>query len=506
LVRENLILRFNFASLFNTICKANKRMENNRDLSKDHEAMPIVSMNKNKLYCAAALMGALFLYQNTQAQEKVFVNKGLVQVDKGTILSIHYDFINDATGEFNNDGDTYIQRDWLNNGIVGFSTSGSKAPSNGTTYFIGKDYDTKKSLVQTIDGELRSVVNNKKSDFQNIYFENGATDSPAAFYLNTQISVAKTATFKKGIIEGADLGGVDADGVDFDGRMIFEKDATHELANNESFVDGKVEKIGKAEFEFPVGDNKYFRPSYHNTGLGDNDAYTTQYFNKDSDNLHSHSSKQDGIQVINNSEYWIVTQNKGTGKIVLSLSLDSSTTPTEFLNVPIDKKVVIVRWDITSNKWVNEGGEVEARKSYASAGAEYTQLIMTEVNLTEVNMTQVKGYDMFTLAIVDKVDKPELIVYNAVSPNGDGMNDTFHIKGIDKYPDNTVEIYNRWGVKVYDTNGYNESNNMFAGYSDGRATVKRGEKLPTGTYFYIIKYNNGSKVIEQAGYLYINNQ
>jgi len=108
--------------------------------------------------------------------------------------------------------------------------------------------------------------------------------------------------------------------------------------------------------------------------------------------------------------------------------------------------------------------------------------------------------------VKEDVTDEKLVVYNAVSPNGDGINDSFHIAGIDKYPDNSVEIYNRWGVKVFDAKSYNESDNMFRGYSDGRATINRNEKLPTGTYFYILKYNNTKKVIEQSGYLYINNQ
>jgi gliding motility-associated-like protein len=111
------------------------------------------------------------------------------------------------------------------------------------------------------------------------------------------------------------------------------------------------------------------------------------------------------------------------------------------------------------------------------------------------------------IAIVKKTITPDsdLIIYNAVSPNGDGINDSFYIKGIDKYPDNRVEIYNRWGVKVYDATSYNENDVMFKGYSDGRSTVKRGEGLPAGTYFYVLKYNKNNTIIENTGYLYIAN-
>ena len=68
-----------------------------------------------------------------------------------------------------------------------------------------------------------------------------------------------------------------------------------------------------------------------------------------------------------------------------------------------------------------------------------------------------------------------------------------------------------WGVKVFETNGYDNVSKVFEGYSDGRSTISRNEKLPTGTYFYILKYEysydgvNGKQNIEKAGYLYIQN-
>ncbi|KAF2341059.1 gliding motility-associated C-terminal domain-containing protein [Flavobacterium tistrianum] len=97
-------------------------------------------------------------------------------------------------------------------------------------------------------------------------------------------------------------------------------------------------------------------------------------------------------------------------------------------------------------------------------------------------------------------------VYNAISANGDGLNDSFFIKGIDCYPDNKVKIYNRYGVIVYEKNGYDNVTNPFQGFSDGRATVARGNKLPTGTYFYTLEYDSNGRKVEKAGYLYVNSQ
>ncbi len=97
----------------------------------------------------------------------------------------------------------------------------------------------------------------------------------------------------------------------------------------------------------------------------------------------------------------------------------------------------------------------------------------------------------------------EIVVFNAVSPNGDGLNEIFTIEGIECYPNNTVEIYNRWGVNVYKANGYNNGSVSFNGLSQNKLTVG-DDKLPGDTYFYILKYiDNENNSFEKTGYLYI---
>ncbi|VDG81410.1 gliding motility-associated C-terminal domain [Capnocytophaga ochracea] len=103
---------------------------------------------------------------------------------------------------------------------------------------------------------------------------------------------------------------------------------------------------------------------------------------------------------------------------------------------------------------------------------------------------------------VDIVNK--LIPYNGMSVNGDGKNDHFHIGGIENYPNNVVRIYNRWGVKVFEVSGYDNVTRVFRGISDGRVTVEAADKLPQGTYYYVIEYydQNNNKQSE-VGWLYI---
>lgn len=101
---------------------------------------------------------------------------------------------------------------------------------------------------------------------------------------------------------------------------------------------------------------------------------------------------------------------------------------------------------------------------------------------------------------VDEID-----VINVITPNGDGVHDVLEIRNLEDYPNNTVKIYNRWGVQVYATRAYNTVGNVFDGTSEGRVTVDKDNKLPVGTYFYIIDYENPNGNMKQlSGYLYIN--
>ena len=97
----------------------------------------------------------------------------------------------------------------------------------------------------------------------------------------------------------------------------------------------------------------------------------------------------------------------------------------------------------------------------------------------------------------------ELVIYTGVSVGGD-KNNHFHIEGIENYPNNIVRIYNRWGVKVFEVSGYNNTTKVFKGVSDARATLEASDNLPQGTYYYIIEYHDeANKKQTEVGWLYL---
>lgn len=82
-------------------------------------------------------------------------------------------------------------------------------------------------------------------------------------------------------------------------------------------------------------------------------------------------------------------------------------------------------------------------------------------------------YDYLTVTVIPTT---ELFFFNTFTPNGDGSNDYFFIGNLDKYPDNLLEIYNRYGQKVFNKTAYQND-------WDGKYL---NSELPAGVYFYIL--------------------
>jgi gliding motility-associated-like protein len=94
---------------------------------------------------------------------------------------------------------------------------------------------------------------------------------------------------------------------------------------------------------------------------------------------------------------------------------------------------------------------------------------------------------------------PRFIFSQVISPNGDGINDTWTIGGIERFPDNRITIFSRWGDVVYKAKGYDNVNVYWNGdYNNGKSS---SGSCPDGTYFYIIELGNGSKL---TGFVVLN--
>ena len=113
------------------------------------------------------------------------------------------------------------------------------------------------------------------------------------------------------------------------------------------------------------------------------------------------------------------------------------------------------------------------------------------------------GVEKIGKVTVTITNDADLEFYNAISTDEGSQNNGFIIKNIDLYPNNNLKIFNRYGVLVYEKDGYTNTD-PFKGISTGRATVNKDSKLPQGTYYYVLEYTDGQNQKQQkTGWLYI---
>lgn len=98
----------------------------------------------------------------------------------------------------------------------------------------------------------------------------------------------------------------------------------------------------------------------------------------------------------------------------------------------------------------------------------------TEDTRYSVTVTSDEGCVLTDDILVKIVDKP--IIRNTFTPNGDGVNDVWQIEYLESYPEVRVDIFNRFGLRIYASIGYETPWNG----------TLNGEELPVGTYYYVI--------------------
>jgi gliding motility-associated-like protein len=101
-----------------------------------------------------------------------------------------------------------------------------------------------------------------------------------------------------------------------------------------------------------------------------------------------------------------------------------------------------------------------------------------------VKVTDANGCSVSDSVIVHPINEVCLVIPNAISPNGDLINDEWNIGLKELYPEMEVKIFNRWGEMIWKSaRGYGVA-------WDGRS---KGNILPIDSYHYTIDLHNGSR-------------
>ena len=89
---------------------------------------------------------------------------------------------------------------------------------------------------------------------------------------------------------------------------------------------------------------------------------------------------------------------------------------------------------------------------------------------------------------VEVIVDDKIKINDAFSPNGDGVNDKWEIGILQDYPNAKVQIFNRWGQLLYESQPYDAWDGTY-----------KGKDMPLGTYYYIIDLNDGGSTQTLSG-------
>ena len=402
----------------------------------------------------------LLLFSPLFVQAQI-ANQGNLFIGSEAKVSTYYDFQNQVSGNVLNDGEFHFFANYENNGLFSFST-------NKTTGYV---------IFKGLTNQTQKITGKSPSFFYDVLYNHAQ-----GFDLKNEITTKGTVNLYDGVVV------VDKES---DGAFIFLKGSNHINTSDKSHVQGEVTKEGNEKFSYPIGDQGFYRMASISAPASQSDSFTGEYVLDSANPKYAAASKSKIIDKIDNKEYWNINK-KGSSKnkVLVTLTWEERTTPDFLLNENTDR-LHIVRWDDVNKIWVDEGG------------------IVDKASKSVTTIAEVSEYGMFTLATVKQnlVNPGQVVIYNGVTANGDGKNDYFLIDNIWLYPQNKVTIFNRWGHQVFETENYDSNGNVFDGHAQGKTVVNASEKLPTGTYYYILEYlyteNNTNQWIKKAGFIHL---
>jgi len=272
------------------------------------------------------------------------------------------------------------------------------------------------------------------------------------------------------------------------GTLSFAHNSSWEKADHNTHVDGFTRFYDTNKFTFPVGHDNVLQPvQFYN--FSGSDHFDLSYHHRG----HQITDSDDAIAEVSNTHYWELLDPKGEGRVILSWNvfsnvdklLGSAPSPQKALDL-----ISIGGFD--GFRWVSIPSEISDISDYSSGGNS-----LLEGYIQTKESVDFSKFSAFTLVMrkIPAIDSKD--ISQAITPNGDGKNDTWIIKNIEQYPKANVSVYNRWGEAVFSTsNGYN---NDWGGNHNNN-----GDILPTGPYLYLIDYENDGK-IDLKGWIYISN-
>jgi len=265
----------------------------------------------------------------------------------------------------------------------------------------------------------------------------------------------------------------------------FLQDAFYTGESNSSKIEGYAMGVNQQSFTFPVGDVAQLRPLILNSN-STNIQVKCAYFFEDPNSPSTFPAfntaiKPRTVNGISTREFWRlegsipsrVTLNWNPRSDLAALTGDATT-------------ITIMGWSKAGNQWLNLGRE--------SVAGDLSQGIVSSAIFVP------DDFEVITFGSAAIAEEFLTLDDFFLSPNGDGINDVLEIIELEQSPNNSIQIYDRLGLKVFEMTNYR---NEFSGISNlDNFVINREIGLPEGLYYYIISMDDLE--LNFQGFLFLN--
>jgi gliding motility-associated-like protein len=198
---------------------------------------------------------------------------------------------------------------------------------------------------------------------------------------------------------------------------------------------------------------------------------------------------------VTNVSYTATDQAGNVTRFVFKVSVIDRDAP-QFVRCPSDTTVSTAGEASVAVSWngpvVAEACEVSQLTSTKNPGDVFT-LGENEVVYTVRDKTGNSATCTFRVTV--KLGDVDLDISQIITPDNNGLNDVWKIGNIEKYIDNKVLIFDRWGGEIFNRSGYNNASVSWNGRNSD------SQLLPSGTYFYSVMVVVDGKKVEKNGYI-----
>ena len=457
----------------------------------------------------------VFLWVSSFAQNAYWSNNGLVSLKGDTYLSVIGDCYNQGNGIYNNSDSIFLTGDWVHStnnrcfdsiatGWVYLYAANQRIRGNNETHFwnlILKNQGVKYGDIDVyVDGNLELTDREFNMDTNTVWV------------LNPQLTSIKRTTGYVSSLEdggllrrtnqvaaylfpvGSNLGTFRYRPIEFKPLAAYENHYKARFANIDPTLEG-FDRDTRFHLVCQINPEWYHR-LYHVTG-SDSADITIMY-----DTI-ADGSWNDIVHWQNQPEWESIYRNAivtGSPFNRISKFTWNNYNYSPFALAITSKSFAVagvdtIMWRTDTIQLNAFGGEhYNWTPDYNLSCTDcFNPLCWTDSNITYYltvdNGQGCEDYDSLRILVRDK---PFALFFipNAITPdNGDGYNDYWHIRDLERYPENEVRIINRWGDEVF----------FEAPYQNNWTGTWNGEKLPGATYYYIIKIRYNGETVKFDG-------